>query len=68
MPEVTLEFTSRQNEKMIEGQAGQRDDMAVLLPIVQRLGGSMQAFVDEVRAEHSRHARLERRLSKLEEA
>ena len=68
MPEVTLEFIARQSEKIIEEQARQREDMAVLLAIVQRMDGTLQGLINEVRAEHSRHTRLERRVAKLEEA
>jgi len=45
---------------------GIRDDMAVLIAMVQRLDGNVAGLVNEVRASHSRYARLEQRVRTLE--
>jgi hypothetical protein len=63
---ITLEFLSRQQTKLLEEMASFRDDMTVLTAITMRLEGSVTALITEVRAMHSRHARLERRVEKLE--
>jgi len=40
--------------------------MAVLTAVAMRVDGSLSSLVTEVRAMHSRHARLERRVKVLE--
>jgi hypothetical protein len=64
---VSLELIAKQQERSLEEQAAMRDDMAVLLGMVQRLDGTVQGLVTEIRAIHSRQARLDRRVGKLEE-
>jgi len=64
---VSLELIAKQQERILEEQAATRDDMAVLLGMVQRLDGTVQGLVTEIRAMHSRQARLERRVAKLED-
>ena len=73
MAEVTLEFLASQQVKLLEearamrNEMGQvRDDVRVMAAIVQRLDGTVQGLVSEVRAEHSRHDRLARRVDELE--
>ena len=44
-----------------------RDDVRVMAAIVQRLDGTVQGLINEVRAEHSRFERLDRRVRTLEE-
>ena len=39
-----------------------RDDMRVMMAILQRLEGTVAGLVNEVRAMHSRHDRLARRV------
>jgi predicted nucleic acid-binding Zn-ribbon protein len=70
---LSLEFLAAQMEKLLseqrairQEQAAARDDMTVLLGMVQRLEGTVLGLVTEVRAMHSRHARLEQRVSDLE--
>jgi hypothetical protein len=43
-----------------------RDDLTVLTAITMRVEGSVSALITEVRAMHSRHTRLERRVAKME--
>lgn len=64
---VSLEFLAAQMGRVLEEQGSLRDDMAVLLAMMQRVDGTVQGLVGEVRAMHSRHARLERRVTALEE-
>jgi hypothetical protein len=54
------------HSRVLEDMASFRDDMTVLTAIVMRVEGSVAALITEVRAGHSRHARLERRVTKLE--
>ena len=70
---ISPEFLAAQMEKLLseqravgQQQAALRDDMTVLLGMVQRLDGTVQGLVTEVRAMHSRHARLEQRVGDLE--
>jgi hypothetical protein len=65
---ITLEFLARQQAKILDEMASFRDDMTVLTAITMRLEGSMTGLITEVRAMHSRHGRLERRVEKLEKA
>lgn len=64
---VTLEFIARQNARLITELGDNRADMAVLLAITQRLDATVSGLLTELRAMHSRHARLERRVQALEE-
>jgi hypothetical protein len=64
---VSLDCLAAQMDEVVNEQAAMRDDMAVLLAIMQRVDGTVHNLVSEVRAIHSRHARLERRVGKLEE-
>jgi hypothetical protein len=41
--------------------------MTILTAITTRLEGSVSALITETRAMHSRHARLERRVTALED-
>lgn len=73
MAEITLEFLASQQVKLLDearamrSEMGQmRDDIRVMAAIVQRLDGTVQGLVSEVRAEHSRHDRLARRVDELE--
>ena len=65
---VTLEFLARQQARLLDEVASFRDDMAVLMAITMRVDGSLSSLVTEVRATHSRHARLERRVKAVEDA
>jgi hypothetical protein len=65
---VTLEFLARQQAKLLDEMASFRDDMTVMAAILARVEGSVSALITETRAMHSRHARLERRVTALEDA
>lgn len=52
---VPMDFLTRQQERLLEEMGRQRDDTTVLLAFVQRLDGTMQGLVNEVRALHDGH-------------
>ncbi len=62
---ITLAFLQEQQARLLEEQGRQRDDMAVLLAIMQRLDGTVQGLVSEVRAQHARQDRQARDLRGL---
>jgi hypothetical protein len=73
LAEPTLDFLAQQQQRILDAlresrERGERlsDDMGVLLAMMQRLDGTVQGLVSEVRAEHSRFSRLERRVRELE--
>jgi hypothetical protein len=66
MAKVDFEFLARQMERMINDLAGLKDDVMVLTARVERLDATVQSLVVEVRAMHSRHERLVRRVDRLE--
>ena len=51
---VTLEFLARQQARTQEDLGRMRDDMAVLLAIVQRMDATMAGFMNELRALHGK--------------
>ena len=63
---VDLSLIARQQAKMMSDMATMRDDMAVMMAILQRLDGTVGGLVNEVRATHSRHSRLASRVEALE--
>ena len=74
MTEITLEFLAGQQVKLLDemramrNEMGQmRDDIRVMAAIVQRLDGTVQGLVSEVRASHSRFDRLNQRVQVIEE-
>jgi hypothetical protein len=64
MAEVDLNFLARQIERLIP----LCDDVAVLTAMVMRLDASQNALLQEVRAVHSQIARMNDRITKLEDA
>jgi hypothetical protein len=69
MPEeITLDFLAKQQGRIIEEIAAMRDDMRVMMAMLQRLDGTVTGLVNEVRAEHARYDRLDRRLRQQEGA
>lgn len=50
---VDLTLIARQQRQLIEEMATLRDDMTVLIAIVQRLDGTMSGLVNEIRATHT---------------
>ena len=67
MAEITLDFLAQQQARLLEAMGQLRDDVRVMAAIVQRLDGTVQGLINEVRAEHSRFERLDRRVRTLEE-
>jgi hypothetical protein len=64
---VDLEFLARQIERVINDVAGLKDDMMVVLARLDRIDATTHSLVTEVRAMHSRHDRLSRRVDRVEE-
>ena len=67
MAKVDLEFLARQIERVINDVAGLKDDVMVVLARLDRIDATTHSLVTEVRAMHSRHERLSRRVDRLEE-
>jgi hypothetical protein len=63
---VTLEFLGRKLAQVLDEMGEFRDQLTILTAICMRVEGAVGALTIEVRAMHSRHARLERRVTKLE--
>jgi hypothetical protein len=63
-PELGL--IARQQRQIITDLGPLREDMHVLTAIVLRQDGTLTALLNEVRATHSRHSRLETRVRDLE--
>jgi hypothetical protein len=64
---VTLEFLSRQIERVIAEQSSASDDLRVLTTIVPRLEGTLNGVLDQLHAMVSQHQRFDARLRRLEE-
>ena len=64
---MDLGLIARQQRQMREEMAWMRDDTAVLVAITMRLDGTVSGLVQEVRAMHSQHSRLERRVRAMEQ-
>jgi hypothetical protein len=63
---ITLDFLGRQLAKLLDEVAEFRDQLTVLTAISMRVEASVTSLTIEVRAMHSQHSRLERRVEKLE--
>jgi hypothetical protein len=68
MAKVDLEFLARQFERVITDLATLKDDAMVVMARLDRIDATVQSLVVEVRAMHSRHERLARRVERVEEA
>lgn len=68
MAEPDLALLLRQQKQMLDEFADFRDQLTVLTAICMRVEGSVTALTTEVRAMHSRHSRLARRVEELEKA
>jgi hypothetical protein len=79
MAEIDLAFIARQLERLVNDMAGLKDDMAVVMAWLDRIDTSTRAAVDrmeittrgvldELRAMHSRHDRVAKRVERLENA
>jgi septal ring factor EnvC (AmiA/AmiB activator) len=64
---ITLDFIGRQLAKLLDEMAEFRDQLTILTAISMRVEASVTSLTTEVRAMHSRHARLERRVDTLED-
>jgi hypothetical protein len=62
-----LSLIARQQLKLIGEIGTLRDDMGVMMAILQRLDGTVAGLVNEVRATHSQHSRLATRVRALED-
>lgn len=67
-PTADLGLVARQQRQLLAEMGTMRDDMAVMMAMLQRLDGTMAGLVNEVRATHARHSRLENRVRTLEES
>jgi hypothetical protein len=61
-----LSLIAQQQKQILDEIRLLRDDMNVTAAIVQRLDGTVQGLINEVRAEHSRYSRLDQRVRVLE--
>ena len=68
MPEVDLAFIARQLERLVNDVAGLKDDMTVVIARLDRLDATTHSLVTEVRAMHSRHERVAKRVERLADA
>lgn len=66
--EVDLAFIARQLERLVNDVAGLKDDMTVVMARLDRLDATTHSLVTEVRAMHSRHGRVAKRVERLEDA
>jgi septal ring factor EnvC (AmiA/AmiB activator) len=64
---ITLDFLGRQLARLLDEVADLRDGVTILTAITSRVEASVTSLTTEVRAMHSRHARLERRVDTLED-
>jgi nitrate reductase assembly molybdenum cofactor insertion protein NarJ len=64
---VMLEFLARQPTRIQDDMGRMRDDMAVLLAIVQRMDATMAGFMNELRAMHGKQDRQARAIRAVEE-
>jgi hypothetical protein len=68
MPEVDPAFIPRQLERLVNDVAGLKDDMTAVMARLDRLDATTHSLVTEVRAMHSRHDRVAKRVELLEDA
>ena len=68
MAEIDSAFIARQLERLVNDVAGLKDDMTVVMARLDRLGATTHSLVTEVRALHSRHDRIAKRVKRFEEA
>jgi hypothetical protein len=61
-----LNLIGRQQLQILAEIGAMRDDMGVMMAILQRLDGTVAGLVNEVRAMHSQHSRMDRRMRALE--
>lgn len=64
---VDLKFLARRIERLTTEVGTLKDDMGVMMAILQRVDGTLSGLVNEIRATHSQQSRLAARVAKLEE-
>ena len=66
-PQPDFSLIARQQRQLLAEMGVMRDDMSVMMAILQRLDGTVVGLVNEMRAVHGQHARLTKRVCDLEE-
>ena len=64
---IDLGLIARQQRQVLDEIGSMRDDMAVMMAILQRQDGMLATMLPELRATHSQHSRLASRVRALEE-
>jgi hypothetical protein len=67
MPEIHLDFLSRQMERVLTEVGSLRDDMSVLTALTLRLDATMTGVQQELRATHTQIQRMNDWVRKLED-
>jgi len=68
MAEPSLELLMSLMERVLSELGDIKADMAVLTALVMRIDRTQGGFLEELRALHGQHGRLDRRVRALEEA
>jgi hypothetical protein len=68
MPDVTLDFVTRQLDRVLDRIGAVEDQITVLTGIAIRLDGAVQGLCVEMRGLAQSVSRIEHRLRKVEEA
>jgi hypothetical protein len=68
MPDVTLDFVTRQLDRVLDRIGAVEDQITVLTGIAIRLDGAVQGLSVEMRGLAQSVSRIEHRLRKVEEA
>jgi len=63
---VDIAFIARALRELQSEVRVMRDDINVLAAMVQRLDGTMVGMINEIRAIHAQHSRMDRRVRELE--
>ncbi len=58
-PKVDLTLIARQQRQVLDGMGTLRDDMGVMMAILQRLDGTVSGLFNEIRATHAQQSRLD---------
>jgi hypothetical protein len=66
-PTIDLGYIGQALQRLTSEVASLRDDMHVLTAIVQRLDNSQGRMLEELRAMHRQHSRLNERVRQLED-
>ena len=66
-PVADFSLIARQQRQMLMEMGTMRDDMTVMMAVLQRLDGTVTGLVNEVRAPHAQHSRLAHRVRELEQ-